>query len=113
MKKTAVKEYKNIPVSPEVYERVQLVSEANGYGQRGLGAQVAYWVGKELPECEHKKTPVAIEYFPGADILPGTLLNRTGYYCSTCKRVYAKVTEQELVQEDGKKLLDVVKVKKA
>ena len=31
---------------------------------------MAHWVGKELPECEHKKTPVAIEYFPGADFLP-------------------------------------------
>lgn len=113
MKKTAEKTYKNIPVSPEVYERVQLVSEANGYGLRGLGAQVAHWVGRELPECDHKKAPVSIEYFPGADILPGTLLNRTGFYCSTCERVYAKITEAELVEQDGKKLLDVVKVQKA
>lgn len=110
-KKAEVKEYKNIPVSPEVYERVKLVSEANGYGERGVGAQVAHWVGKELPECEHKKQPVVIEYFPGADSLPGTVLNRSGYYCSTCKRVYAKITEAELVQQDGKKLLDAVRVK--
>lgn len=112
-KKTAVKEYKNIPVSPEVYEQVQLVSEANGYGQRGLGAQVAHWVGKELPECEHSKQAVSIEYYPGADYsyLPGTFFNRTGYYCSTCRRVYAKISEAELVQQDGKKLLEVVTVK--
>jgi len=113
MKKQTEKIYKNIPVSPEVYEQVQLVSEANGYGQRGLGAQVAHWVGKELPECDHKKQPVSIEYFPSDDYLPGAWLQRTGYYCPTCKRVYAKVTEEELVEEDGKKLLDVVKVKKA
>ena len=110
-KKTEVKEYKNIPVSPDVYEAVQLVSEANGYGLRGLGAQVAHWVGRELPECDHTKKPVTIEYFPSADLLPGTVLNRTGYYCSTCRRVYAKVSEAELVEQDGKKLLDVVKVK--
>ena len=113
MKKQVEKTYKNIPVSPEVYERVKLVSEANGYGERGVGAQVAHWVGKELPECDHKKIPVAIEYFPSADYLPGTVLNRTGFYCSTCKRVYAKVTEGELVEQDGKKLLDAVKVQKA
>jgi len=112
-KKTEAKEYKNIPVSPEVYERVKLVSEANGYGERGVGAQVAHWVGQELPECEHKKTPVAIEYFPGDDFLPGSLLNRSGYYCSTCKRVYAKVSEGELVEQDGKKLLKAVQVTKA
>ena len=113
MKKTEEKTYKNIPVSPEVYERVKLVSEANGYGERGVGAQVAHWVGKELPECDHKKIPVAIEYFPGADLLPGTPLDRTGYYCSTCRRVYAKITEVELAEQDGKKLLQVVKVAKA
>jgi hypothetical protein len=110
-KKTEEKTYKNIPVSPEVYERVKLVSEANGFGERGVGAQVAHWVGKELPECEHKKVAVAIEYFPGADFLPNTVLNRTGYYCSTCKRVYAKVAEAELVEQDGKKLLKAVRVK--
>lgn len=104
------KTYVNIPVSPEVYERVKLVSEANGYGERGVGAQVAHWVGQELPECDHKKTPVAIEYFPGADFLPGSLLNRSGYYCSTCKRVYARVSEAEMAAEDGKKLLKAVKV---
>jgi hypothetical protein len=104
------KTYVNIPVSPEVYDAVKLVSEANGYGERGVGAQVAHWVGKELPECEHKKTAVAIEYFPGADFLPGSLLNRSGYYCSTCKRVYAKVTETELTEQDGKKLLKAIKV---
>ncbi len=112
MKKTVEKTYKNIPVSPEVYERVQLVSEANGYGQRGLGAQVAHWVGKELPECEHKKQAVSIEYFPNQTTLVHSV-SRTGFYCSTCRRVYAKVTEEELVEQDGKKLLDVIKVKKS
>ena len=107
------KTYKNIPVSPEVYERVKLVSEANGYGERGVGAQVAHWVGQELPECNHKKAPVQIEYFPSADRLPGSLSHRSGYYCSTCKRVYAKVTEGDLVEQDGKKLLDAIKVKKS
>jgi hypothetical protein len=110
MKKQAEKTYKNIPVSPEVYERVKLVSEANGYGERGVGAQVAHWVGKELPECEHKKSPVSIEYFHNNTTLVQSSF-RTGYYCSTCKRVYAKITEAELAEQDSKKLLDVVRVK--
>jgi len=109
-KKAEIKEYKNIPVSPEVYEAVQLVSEANGFGLRGLGAQVAHWVGRELPECDHKKAPVSIEYFPDTTLTVHSI-KRTGFYCSTCKRVYAKISEAELVEQDGKKLLDVVKVK--
>jgi len=107
-KKVMTKKYKNIPVSEEVYDLVALISEANGFGERGMGAQVAHWVGRELPECDHKKTPVNIEYFPGADHLPGAVVQRTGYYCSTCKRVYAKVSEQELIAQDGRKLLKAV-----
>lgn len=102
--------YKNIPVSPETYERVQLVSEANGFGKRGLGAQVAHWVGQELPECKHEKTPVEIEYFPGADVL-SISLKRSGYFCATCKRVYARVSEADLVVEDGKKLLKALNMR--
>lgn len=108
-KKAEIKEYKNIPVSPEVYERVKLVSEANGYGERGVGAQVAHWVGKELPQCEHKKQPVSIEYFPGDTTLVRSAF-RTGYYCSTCRRVYAKIAESELAEQDGKKLLEAIRV---
>jgi len=104
-------EYKNIPVKPEIYEKVQLISEANGFGERGLGAQIAHWVGHELPECDHEKQAVSIEYYPYT-MLPGTPLMRSGYFCATCKRVYAKITEAELL-EDGKKLLKAVRVKKA
>ena len=89
MTKTKEPKYMNIPVKPDVYEKVRLISDAN---DRGLGAQVAHWVGQELPECDHEKTPVEIEYFPSNDILPGTLLRRTGYFCATCTRVYARVT---------------------
>jgi len=85
--------YRNIPVKPDVYAKVQLLAESNGFGERGLGAMVAHWVGKELPECEHKKIPVKIEYFPGDDTLPGTSPNRHGFYCPTCRRVYARVEE--------------------
>lgn len=83
--------YKNIPVKPDVYAKVQLLAESNGFGERGLGAQIAHWVGQELPECDHKKVPVEIEYFPGEDLLTGVLSKRHAFYCSTCKRVYAKV----------------------
>jgi hypothetical protein len=84
-------EYKNIPVKPEVYDQVRLISEANGLGERGLGAQIAKWAARELPECTHKKTPVQIEYFTGADMLPGQREFKNALYCSTCKRVYVLV----------------------
>lgn len=83
------KTYKNLPLSPETYAKVALLAEANGLGERGLGAQIEILVNRELPECNHKKVAVAIEYYPSDDILPGTPLNRAGFYCSTCKRVYA------------------------
>lgn len=109
-KKTEPKEYKNMPLPTDLYDQVKLISETNGYGERGMGAQVAHWVGQELPECSHNKQPVSIEYFPNGTVLVRKIF-RSGYYCSTCKRVYAKVSEAELVEQDGKKLLDVVKVK--
>lgn len=88
--------YKNIPVKPEVYERVQLVAEANGFGERGLGAQVAQWVARELPECAHKKTPVSIETFPRHELTAEYLLT-PAWYCAVCKRVYARVSETDLL----------------
>ena len=111
MPKTKLRaQYVNIPVSPDVYADVQLVARAKGFGLRGLGALVAHWVGQELPECEHEKEPVEveIEYFPSQDTLPGTLLKRTGYFCATCNRVYAKVTEADMKVQDGKRLLKKV-----
>lgn len=101
--------YVNIPVSPTVYEGAQLVAQAKGYGKRGLGALVAHWVGQELPECEHEKIPVEIEYFSDDALKLGELPKRTGYYCQTCNRVFEKVTERDLAEEDGKKLLKKVK----
>jgi hypothetical protein len=83
------KEYKKIPLSPETYAKVAMISEANGFGQRGLGAQIETWVARELPKCDHKTQAVSIEIYPSADVLPGTKLVRTGWYCPTCKRVYA------------------------
>ncbi|MDL1909736.1 hypothetical protein FBQ81_03435 [Chloroflexi bacterium CFX6] len=103
--------YVNIPVLPEVYADAQLVAQAKGFGRRGLGALVAHWVGMELPECDHEKEPVEIEWFPSNDILPGTLIKRTGYFCAICNRVYAKATEADLVKEDGKRLSKAVRVK--
>jgi hypothetical protein len=84
-------DYVKIPVTPEVYERVKLISVNNGFGERGLGKQISAWAARELPPCEHKKQPVEIEVFPtSADDLAGEKLVRTGWYCPTCKRVYAK-----------------------
>jgi len=80
--------YKNIPVKPETYARVAMAAEANGFGERGLGAQVDNWATRELPVCEHEKQAVSIETFPSQDVLPGTHLDRKGWYCPTCKRVY-------------------------
>lgn len=101
------KVYKNIPVSPETYERVQLVSEANGFGPRGMGAQVAHWVGQELPNCAHPKVAVSIETFPSETALVQSV-TKIGYYCDTCKRVYAKISPADLVAQDATKLLPVV-----
>ena len=91
--KTTVKpkEYKKIPLSPETYEKVAMISEANGFGLRGLGAQIENWVARELPKCEHPKQSVTIEVFHGADALPGAKNISTGWYCPTCKRVYSAV----------------------
>ena len=88
-------DYAKIPVTLEVYERVKLISEANGFGERRLGKQIAAWAARELPECEHKKQPVTIETFPdrSADALVQISTSVvTGWFCPTCKRVYAKVT---------------------
>jgi hypothetical protein len=86
------KEYKKIPLSPETYAKVAMISEANGFGLRGLGAQIEKWVERELPACEHKKQAVTIEYYPnGDDKLAAAIgMIRTGWYCPICTRVYAK-----------------------
>src|SRR5688572_18272483 len=98
--------YMNIPVKPEVYLQVKLVAEAN---DRGLGDQVAHWVGRELPECEHDKQAVQIEYFPSEDVLLGTPHpTRTAWFCPTCRRVYARLAVI-LDEEDAAKMLKVVK----
>lgn len=80
--------YKNIPVKPEVYAKVAMAAEANGLGDRGLGAQVEQWATRELPVCEHPKQPVSIEIFPSQSILGGTQLDRKGWFCPICNRVY-------------------------
>lgn len=83
------KTYKNIPVDEETYAHVQLIAEMNN---RGLGGQVKDWVDRELPECEHKKVPVSIETFPGTTTLMQPT-HKLGFYCQTCKRVYARVSD--------------------
>ena len=99
--------YKNIPVKPDVYEQVALVAEAEGFGERGMGALVSHLVSRELPECDHKKVVVSIETYPSQTQLVKPVL-RTGYFCETCKRVYAKISEEDLVVENGKKLFKAI-----
>jgi hypothetical protein len=88
-------DYQKIPVTPEVYERVKIISEANGYGERGLGKQIAAWAARELPECNHEKEPVTVEEFDNSNansLVQVTHSLVTGWYCPICKRVYQKVT---------------------
>lgn len=85
MPKGKAAKYKNIPVKPEVYEKARLLAEAAGFGERGLGALVNVLVSQELPECGHEKYAVSIETFPGDKSVV-----RPGYFCPTCKRVYAR-----------------------
>jgi hypothetical protein len=101
MKKTKLI-YKTIPVRPEVYDRVRLISEANGFGERGMGAQVAQWAGRELPECEHEKQAVQIETFFGGATLAKSVI-RAGYFCPTCMRVYASKGQLPTVKARSKK----------
>ena len=86
--------YKNIPVLPEVHADLQAIAEANG---RAMSEQIRVWVERELPDCEHEKQSVIIEYFPSNHLLAGgERLQRVGWYCPTCKRVYERrITQGE------------------
>lgn len=100
--------YKNIPVKPGVYEQAQLLAEATGFGERGLGALIAHLVARELPECSHsEKYPVSIETYPGDTEFVKSVI-RPGYFCPVCKRVYARITAADFTLEDGEKLLKAV-----
>lgn len=82
--------YKNIPVLPQVHTDLQAIAEANG---RAMSEQIRFWVERELPDCEHEKQSVIVQYFPGNDVLTGgEALQRLGWYCPTCKRVYERRT---------------------
>lgn len=79
--------YQNIPVKPEIYAKVKMIADANGFGERGLGALIEKWVERELPVCDHSKQLVSIEVFSGPAVLNGAV-QRKGWFCPTCKRVY-------------------------
>lgn len=92
--------YKNIPVDEETYQQVRMISEANGFGKRGLGAQVRKWAAREIaaPVCEHPKQPVEVQTFPTADQLSGAMVVQNGWFCPTCNRVYPRDMLKETVE---------------
>lgn len=95
--------YVNIPVPPETYAKVKLLAESNGFGARGMGAQIAHWVGRDLniPECDHEKIAVEVEYFPASTDLVKRPKQKA-FYCETCNRVYARIPEAD-AKKNGKK----------
>jgi len=92
--------YDNIPVrkDKQIYAKVQMIAEAKGFGERGAGALIEHWVARELPDCEHPKTAVDVQIFPGEDMLPGTQLHRTGWFCPTCNRVYQRIEKLDQLE---------------
>ena len=95
--------YKNIPVDEETYDAVKQLAVANGLGERGMGAQVKAWTLRDSVPCEHEKTPVTVEYYPGSDVLSGMSRIRQGWWCETCRRVYQRVEEETVEAEPKKK----------
>lgn len=95
------KKYMNIPVEEDIYFQAKAIAQANGFGERGLGALVGSWVARELPDCDHEKQAVVIELFPSQDMLSGTLPQRTGWYCPTCRRVYQRIEKPAKVSGQG------------
>jgi len=97
------KTYKNIPVSPDTYQKVALLAETNGYGVRGLGAQIEAWVKKDMPDCGHDKQAVSIEYVSNQSL---QRMTSGGLYCAVCDRVYAveqvDLTESQVRSAAGK-----------
>jgi hypothetical protein len=89
--------YKNIPVSPEVYELVRQRAIASHKGQRGLGAQIAEWAA----ECPHPAgqrrflglTEVTYPHSP--DTIPGARLFAKVqiYLCAACNHLLVLPTD--------------------
>lgn len=102
-------DYDNIPVSKknQTYAKVKMIAESKGFGKRGAGALIDYWVAREIaaPVCEHEKQPVEVQYFPGADVLTGALLVRQGWFCPTCNRVYPNDIIANMETEPVKKAI--------
>lgn len=92
-------DYKNIPVDEETYERVRSIADSNGFGKRGMGAQVRQWSVQELAAavCDHPKVPVQVQWMPDDVSLSGdqTLLH-SGWYCPTCRRVYRNAAKPKI-----------------
>lgn len=66
----------------------------------------------QVTECDHAKEPVEILYFPGETRLLGVPLTKIGLFCNICNRVYEQASPSTVLAEDGKKLLDVVRLPK-
>jgi hypothetical protein len=75
------KQYKNIPVPPDIYERVKLISQENG---RTMGGQVMVWAR----ECPHpadarQRMGEATVMYPGSGITVRVQI----LHCRDCNRL--------------------------
>ena len=73
--------YKNIPVSPDVYEKVKRIAQDNG---RTLGGQVMMWVGEcSHPTKQRRLVGRTIVGYPPSDLIAPVKI----WQCGECGRL--------------------------
>lgn len=109
---------KPIQVAPEVHAEVKKIAQAN---YRGLGDQIRAWAFSECDHDEKFREPVFVVFVTPDDMSQEK--QAQGFRCGICGRIvseelekialrpYPKLTLDELKRQNGKKLLDAVKVK--